>query len=112
MVNLLKFKEKAKYKDGRETNLSGEEAYKVYMNGVDKIIRETLGGALIFYGNVRALMIGEVSRLWDVVVVVKYPSISAFLALAKLVEDAGLSIHREAGLEGQLLIETILPSKL
>ena len=28
MVNLLKFREKAEYKDGRETNLSGIEAYK------------------------------------------------------------------------------------
>ena len=27
MINLLKFKEKAEYKDGRETSLSGREAY-------------------------------------------------------------------------------------
>ena len=30
MVNLLKFKEKAEYEDGRETDLSGEEAYAIY----------------------------------------------------------------------------------
>ena len=30
MVNLLKFKEKAEYEDGRETNLSGAEAYAIY----------------------------------------------------------------------------------
>ena len=27
MVNLLKFKQKAEYEDGRETNLTGQEAY-------------------------------------------------------------------------------------
>ena len=30
MVNLLKFKNKAEYEDGRKTNLSGEEAYAIY----------------------------------------------------------------------------------
>ena len=30
MVNLLKFKDKAEYEDGRETNLTGEEAYLIY----------------------------------------------------------------------------------
>ena len=30
MVNLLKFKEKAEYEDGRDTNLSGAEAYAIY----------------------------------------------------------------------------------
>ena len=29
MVNLLKFKDKAEYEDGRETNLSGIEAYRI-----------------------------------------------------------------------------------
>ena len=30
MLNLLKFKEKAEYADGRETDLSGAEAYAIY----------------------------------------------------------------------------------
>ena len=30
MVNLLKFKDKAEYEDGRETNLTGAEAYAIY----------------------------------------------------------------------------------
>ena len=30
MLNLLKFKEKAQYEDGRETNLTGKEAYSIY----------------------------------------------------------------------------------
>ena len=30
MLNLLKFKEKAEYPDGRETDLTGAEAYGIY----------------------------------------------------------------------------------
>jgi len=30
MVNLLKFKEKAEYEDGRETEMTGQEAYSLY----------------------------------------------------------------------------------
>ena len=30
MVNLLKFKEKAEYEDGRDTQMSGKEAYQIY----------------------------------------------------------------------------------
>ena len=34
MVNLLTFKDKAEYADGRETNLSGKEAYEIYATEV------------------------------------------------------------------------------
>ena len=34
MVNLLKYKDKAIYEDGRDTNLTGEEAYKLYASEV------------------------------------------------------------------------------
>lgn len=40
MVNLLKFKEHADYDDGRETDLSGRDAYQIYGREVSKLIRE------------------------------------------------------------------------
>ena len=45
-VNLIKFKEKAEYKDGRETNLSGYEAYSIYAKIIEKHLKE-IGGELI-----------------------------------------------------------------
>ena len=39
MVNLLKFKEKAEYEDGRDTNLSGAEAYAIYAEKVQEVLR-------------------------------------------------------------------------
>ena len=38
MVNLLKFKEKAEYADGRETDLTGRDAYQIYGAGVSDLI--------------------------------------------------------------------------
>ena len=73
MVNLLKFKEKAAYKDGRETELTGQEAYALYSRGVMKTLA-TVGGKLVFSGDVSRLMLGEVEDLWDTVAIAQYPS--------------------------------------
>ena len=64
MVNLLKFKEKAVYEDGRQTGLSGQEAYALYAEGVSKLL-EDVGGKIEFNGKVERLMLGEVEELWD-----------------------------------------------
>ena len=47
MVNLLKFKNKAEYKDKRETALSGEEAYNIYSEEVINHLAK-VGGKIIF----------------------------------------------------------------
>ena len=105
MVNLLKFKEKAVYKDGRKTNLSGEEAYAIY--GIEVIEHlKKVGGETIFSGVVSRLMIGEVEELWDWIAVAKYPSRKAMLAMISNPDYLESEKHRSAGLEGQLNIET------
>lgn len=43
MVNLLKFKERAEYADGRETDLTGAQAYAIYGTGVHKCITAVRG---------------------------------------------------------------------
>ena len=54
MLNLLKFKEKAEYKDGRETNLTGREAYTIYAEFMDKHLKE-IGGELVLHTDVKRL---------------------------------------------------------
>ncbi len=49
MVNLLKFKDKAEYEDGRETNLTGAEAYSIYGQEVQGHLKK-VGGEAIFSG--------------------------------------------------------------
>ena len=109
MVNLLKFKERAEYEDGRETPLSGREAYALYATEVAKVITE-VGGKLIFGANVERLMLGEVEELWDQVAVAMYPSRAAMFEMIQLPEYAAISVHRTAGLAGQLNIETVAPA--
>ncbi|MEH6558668.1 MAG: DUF1330 domain-containing protein [Oceanicoccus sp.] len=105
MVNLLKFKEKAQYEDGRETSLSGAEAYAIYGQEVQGHIKK-VGGSGIFAGQVSRLMLGEVEDLWDMVAVVTYPSKKAMLAMISDPDYQESAKHRSAGLAGQLNIET------
>jgi uncharacterized protein (DUF1330 family) len=105
MVNLLKFKDKAEYEDGRETSLSGKEAYKIYADEVLGHI-ERVGGKSIFFGEVQRLMLGEVEELWDWVAIAEYPSRKAMLEMIINSEYQKSEEHRSAGLAGQLNIET------
>ena len=104
MVNLLKFKDKAEYEDGRETNLTGEEAYSIYGQEVVKHLAK-VGGKLVFGGRISRLMIGEVEDLWDSVAIAQYPSRKAMLEMLMDPDYQKSEEHREAGLEGQLNIE-------
>jgi hypothetical protein len=54
MVNLLKYKKKAIYADGRNTNLTGKEAYQLYAAEVIDFV-EKYGGEFVFGGSVRML---------------------------------------------------------
>ena len=73
MVNLLKFKKKAKYEDGRDTNLTGKEAYQLYSSEVINFVNK-YGGEFLFAGSVSRLMLGEVEDMWDAVAIAKYPN--------------------------------------
>ena len=106
MVNLLKYKEKAIYDDGRDTNLSGEEAYGLYAAEVINLI-EKYGGEFLFAGKVNRLMLGEVDEMWDSIAIAKYPNRKAMFEMTMDPEYQKIHVHRDAGLEGQLNIETI-----
>ena len=73
MLNLLKFKDKAEYEDGRTTDLTGREAYQIYALAVAKLVENT-GGKVLFGAEVSRLMLGEVEELWDTVAIAQYPS--------------------------------------
>ena len=86
MVNLLKFKEKAEYEDGRDTNLSGKEAYMIYGIEVQEHLKK-VGGEIVF-------------------AVARYPSRTAMLEMMMDPDYQESEKHRSAGLLGQLNIET------
>lgn len=106
MLNLLKYRDRASYEDGRETDLTGREAYGIYAAGVSELLR-AVGGAPIFFANVERLMIGQVDELWDDVAIAVYPSRVKMLEMMQMPGMADIGVHRAAGLEGQLNIELV-----
>ena len=110
MVNLLKFKPQAAYEDGRSTELTGREAYGIYAEGVFKLL-EKFNGRLVFAADTTFLPVGEIDELWDEVAVVMYKSRSDLVEMSMSSEWQDLAVHRTAGLEGQLNIETVSPKE-
>jgi uncharacterized protein (DUF1330 family) len=111
MLNLLKFKKKAEYADGRKTELTGAEAFALYGAEVSKILLN-LGGGGMFNAKVERLMLGEVEELWDTVAIAMYPSRQAMIDMMQSKEYQAIHHHRDAGLAGQLNIETTNASGL
>ena len=104
MINLLKFREKAQYEDGRDTDLTGEQAYAIYMDEVVGHLKK-VGGEVSFGGSINRLMLGEVEELWDKTFIAKYPSKKAMLKMVTDPDYLESNKHRVAGLAGQLNIE-------
>ena len=107
MLNLLKFRDVAEYKDGRAEKISDREAYMRYGEKMQKIV-EAGGGRFLLSADLKDVVIGEVSELWDLVGLVEYPSVAGFFAIAASPEVTEIGVHRQAGLAGQLLIRSTL----
>ncbi len=104
MLNLLKFKDKAVYEDGRASDLTGEQAYNLY----GKAFREIMvprGARVIYAGEVRGALIGSGDVPWDAMALIEYPSTQVMLDMMRDEDYQRAQQHRAAGLEGQLLIE-------
>lgn len=108
MVNLLKFKLRAVYPHGSDSHLTGAEAYARYGAELAPILANH-GARVIYSGAVTGLMIGECDPLWDAVALVEYPSLASFRAMVESAEYEKVAVHRTAGLEGQLNIQTKAP---
>jgi len=104
MLNLLKFRDRAVYPDGRATDLTGEQAYRLYGQAFKEIMGPQ-GVKVLYSGAVKGLLIGDGDDLWDAVAVIRYPSTDVMLAMLRDETYQRAQQHRAAGLEGQLLIE-------
>ena len=105
IVGLLKFRDRAAYPDGRETGLTGAEAYGLFRR---ELIRRatSAGGRLVHSGPLRHLLLGEVEEPWDEVFIVEYPSVETFVDVLSLLVATEYGDHRRAGLAAQLLFAT------
>ena len=111
MVNLLTFKEKAEYEDGRQTDLTGREAYNIYGQAVAGILPQ-FGGRLFFAADTTFLALGQVEELWDEIAIAVYPKRADMVKMSMSPEWQAAAVHRAAGLKGQLNIESVMPEPL
>ena len=103
MLNLLKFKDKATYKDGED--VSGATAYNRYSKAFGEMVRaKGVDCQTIFGGAANAWLIGQGEGEWDAVAIVKYPNAETMFAMVSSEEYRKIHHHRRAGLAGQLLI--------
>jgi uncharacterized protein (DUF1330 family) len=104
MLNLLKFKAQAEYADGGNGGCSnGAEAYMRYGAALFDGILDSVGAKLVFSEPVAAGVIGDATD-YDMVAIMQYPNIQAFLEMTSLPAYKQAAIHRDAGLARQLLI--------
>lgn len=101
MLNLVRFRDKAEYEDGRD--VSGAEAYAAYGRESGPIFQR-VGGTIVWRGGPQATLIGPKDERWDAVFVARYPTAGAFL---EMVTDPQYRIavkHRQAAVLDSRLI--------
>lgn len=109
MINLLRFRDIADYGDVADPGESGASTgAEAYMRYGEIAMREVavVGGHQHDGAAAHMTVIGPEDENWDVVAVVEYPSVSAFLEMiAKPSYQAGV-FHRTAGLADTRIIMT------
>ncbi|WP_417548546.1 DUF1330 domain-containing protein [Marinobacter segnicrescens] len=102
MLNLLKFREQADYHEPR-AGVSGRDAYQEYGRGAIRCIH-AVGGELIWSGTPTGTLIGPEEEQWDEVLLVRYPSLDAFLAMIDSPEYKSIVHHRTAAIDDSRLV--------
>jgi len=101
MVNLIKFRAKADYADGRETDLTGREADALY---APLEFLEGIGAEIVFASDVESNLITFDGTTWEQIGIVRYPSRALFLEMVQDEEFRARAIHKDAGVEKSLVI--------
>ena len=99
MVNLVRFLECS-----RDENGSGWDAYVRYSKA-DMPLLKRVGGTILWAGHVEGAALGDLGGgRWDWLVVVWYPSRSAFLTMMTSPEYAIANIDRENAIEDHVIL--------
>lgn len=104
MLNLLRFREQAAYPDDFQAPpCSGTEAYSRYSEAVLPLL-EGVGGEVVWQGRPVVMVIGPDDKDWNLMLLVRYPSKHAFLAMVGSDEYLAVVPHRTAALRDSRLI--------
>lgn len=107
MLNLLRYRAVADYSATSElappSPITGEAAYRLYMEHTFPFLRES-GGEVLFFGRGGEFLIGPREERWDAVLLVRQASVASFFAFAtNRAYLAGIG-HRLAALEDSRLL--------
>ncbi len=103
MLNLVNFRERAEYADGRETDLTGEQANGLY-NPLPEL--QKVGGGVVYAGSVESQLAG-MEPTWDWVGIVMYPNRRAIMEMGSTEEFQSTVVHKDAGLAASQIMLTI-----
>ncbi len=104
MLNLLRFNADAVYAAGSgQQPCSGKEAYARYSRTALLKVRAA-GGGVESMAQARVALIAPDQETWDEVLLVRYPSPEAFLAMLADAEYQAAAVHRTAALADSRLI--------
>ena len=103
MLNLVRFRDRAAYPDGREA--TGAEAYDAY--GRDSAtVFQRVGGEIIWRGKPELMLIGPAKKRWDLIFIARYPTAGAFLEMVTDPVYREAVKHRQAAVLDSRLIRT------
>ena len=106
MLNLLRFNDEAVYPaDSGESPCSGREAYARYSRVAIEKLR-AIGARPVWMAEAFASVIAPEGETWDEVLLVEYPSGTAFLQMLGMPDYQAATIHRTAALADSRLIAT------
>ncbi|MEL6869195.1 MAG: DUF1330 domain-containing protein [Pseudomonadota bacterium] len=101
MLNLVRFRAKANYDDGRD--ITGKEAYRRYGQESSPIFAR-VGGTIIWRGKPEAVLTGPSDEQWDTGFIARYPHAGAFF---EMITDPAYKLavkHRQAAVQTSRLI--------
>ena len=109
MLNLLRFRDQAAYPATDDAEpCSGRDAYARYSRQALAHVRAV--GEPVVIAEVLGRFIGPDNEDWDEMLLVRYPSLSAFLAMIGNPDYQAATIHRTAALADARLIVTRTPA--
>ena len=101
MLNLVRFRERATYPDGRAA--SGAEAYAAYGRESGPVFAK-LGGRIVWRCDFELMLIGPSDEKWDECFIAEYPSVAAFVAMIRDPAYREAVKHRQAAVLDSRLI--------
>lgn len=106
MLNLLRFREVADYSRSPQLRpdepISGAEAYAEYSRHTMPRL-DAVGAEVVWMGRGAGPLIGPPGERWDLALLVRYPSVEAFLSMTSDDQYVATVGHRTAALEDSRL---------